>query len=543
MNSDLIPQKLPWWTWIAPLLFIEISDQISLYFQYSVTSSFYLPTSIAVILIHWWGPKRVLPSVFIACTLDNYFYGIDQIWVWFLFGIGDTIAIFSSWLLFSYLYKGKYHLPDTKNTVAFGVFGLLIPIFISTFNWQVGYVLDGKLLREDFFWQFNRDLIGELIVHSILVLPVLYYFSPHLSKRKLLLNQSIPQPNFYFFSKRSLLLMVFLVAIVTVAAFVLQFEDFWFVFGFISLFVAIQYGFGAVVLVNVLIFMLTYLPPAINNQLFSSVDYQTDEKVLRTFFGYFMLYIFSSLTGRVISDLRQAKYQLKGQNKQLIQTNEELDRFVYSVSHDLSAPLKSILGLVNVSRMASPNPEIISYLNKIQTSVLKLDGFIKDILDYSRNNRTDIKSEKINLKEICQQIIESIKFHDTYQVTTVDLSDTDDVIIETDRSRLYVVLNNIITNAIKYQRKDPSHHPFVKIHTQISDSVVKIKIVDNGVGIPSNVLPNIFKMFYRGSIDSQGSGLGLYIAKEACEKIGGNIKVESEFGVGTIFEIIIPQAS
>jgi signal transduction histidine kinase len=324
-----------------------------------------------------------------------------------------------------------------------------------------------------------------------------------------------------------------------VSSFTLDFDDFWFVFGLISLFVAIQFGFGAVILVNILIFTFTYLPPAINSQLFSTVDYKTDDQTLRTFFGYFLLYVFSSLTGRVISDLRQTKDQLKGQNKELIQTNAELDRFVYSVSHDLTAPLKSILGLVNISRLANPNSELISYLNKIQTSVLKLDGFIKDILDYSRNNRTEVRNEDINIYEMCTQITDSVKFHNTYQNTTIDLKGVEGVSIKTDRSRLYIILNNIITNAIKYQRRDPGHHPYVKVYSFKSESVVSIKVEDNGEGIPPDVLPNIFKMFYRGSLESQGSGLGLYIAKEACEKIEGQIFVESEFGRGSIFTITL----
>jgi signal transduction histidine kinase len=542
VNSEVIPKKLPWWTWIAPLFLIELGDQISLYFQYSFSSTFYIPTSIAVILIHWWGPKRVMPAVFLISTFNNYFYGIETVWVWFMMGLGDSIGIYSSWFLFSYLYKGKYHLPDTRNTVAFASLGLLIPILISTLSWQIGYIADGKLLRENFFWQFNRDLIGELIVHSILVLPALYYLSPILSRKKLTLNQNIKPPHLYHFSKRSLTAIFLMVAITITTSFVLEFDDFWFVFGLISLFVAIQFGFGAVILVNILIFVLTYLPPAINSQLFSAVDYKTDEQTLRTFFGYFLLYVFSSLTGRVISDLRQAKDQLKEQNKELIQTNTELDRFVYSVSHDLTAPLKSILGLVNVSRMTNPSSELISYLNKIQTSVLKLDGFIKDILDYSRNNRTEIKNENIDVKEICSQILESLKFHNTYQNTVVDLSGLDGVFIQSDRSRLYIILNNIITNAIKYQKKDVGHHPVVKVSSRKTESSVSIIVEDNGSGIPQDVLPNIFRMFYRGSLDSQGSGLGLYIAKEACEKIEGRISVESEFGQGTTFTISLKSA-
>lgn len=542
MESTSTYQKIPWWSWIVPLPLIQLFDFISLYFQYSVTSSFYLTASISLVLVHWWGPKRVLPALFIVSTYNNYFYGIDNKSLWILFGLSDTASIFSSWFLFTYLYKGKYYLPDTKNTVAFAGLGLLIPILISVTGWQLLYIADNKLLQENFWWQFGRDLIGELIVHSILVIPALYYLSPYLSERKIILNQSI-EPRFRRkLSFRSKFILLSIIIITTIAAFTLKFEDFWFVFGFISLFIAIQFGFGVVVLANVLIFFLTYFPPAVSTQLFSMVDYETDEQVLRTFFAYFLLYIFSTITGRVISDLRQAKERLRLQNEELKQTNAELDRFVYSVSHDLTAPLKSVLGLVNVSRLANPNADIVSYLNKIQISVLKLEGFIKDILNYSRNNRTEIVREEIDLKDMCSQIAEAVRFHHTNHNVTVDVSALDGIKIVTDRSRLFIILNNIITNAIKYQQKNNNHKPRVQIFTKQDDHTFSIVVEDNGEGIKPEVLPEIFKMFYRGSIDSQGSGLGLYIAKEACEKIGGKISVQSEYGKGSSFTIQLKQS-
>lgn len=532
--------KLPWWTWVVPIILIELGDQISLYFQYSVTSSFYLPTSIALILIHWWGPSRVLPAVLLVTSLNNYFYGIDNLWLWFCFGLGDTIAIFLSWFLFFKIYKGKYNLPDTRNTIAFSILGLALPILVSVFFWQVWYVMDNKLALADFSWQFSRDLLGELIVHCILVLPILYYISPILSSKNLILDSTIVRQATPI-TKKKLVIFFVLVAVVLIAALNLEFENFWFVFGFISLYVAIEFGFGTVILINVVIFATTYLPPAINNRLFSTTDTSSDEQILRTFFVYFLLYVFSTFTGRVISDLKQTRRQLKKQNEELLQTNEELDRFVYSVSHDLTAPLKSILGLINVSRLSGPNSDVISYLTKMQLSVVKLEDFIKEILDYSRNKRLEVVNESIELKSICSQILESLQYHSANQLTKVDMSGIESISIISDKSRLYVILNNIITNAVKYQKKSPSHHPLIKIWAEPTDGYIAINIEDNGEGIRPEVLPSIFNMFYRGHLNSTGSGLGLYIAKEACQKIGATIEVKSTYGEGSLFTIKINQ--
>jgi signal transduction histidine kinase len=536
-----VTKKLPWWTWVAPLILIEICDQASLFFQYSVTSSLYLPTAASLILVHWWGPARVLPSVFLIGSLNNAFYGIENYWVWPLFGVVDIIGIYTSWFLFQKFFNGHYDLPDTRTTAAFGIFGLAIPIVIIVLGWQVLYILDGKLAVANFFWQFNNDLVAELMAQSLFTIPMLYYVSPILAKKNLLLSDEIRPRAYRKLSKRSIRVLSSLLLITLVASINLEFEDFWFLFGFISLFIAIQFGFGLVILSNVVIILLTYLPPALDNQLFSMTNFQNDERALRVFFGYFLLYVFSTMTGRVISDLRNTKQQLHMQNKELKQTNAELDRFVYSVSHDLTAPLKSILGLVNVSRMANPNSEVISYLNKIQVSVLKLEGFIKDILHYSRNKRTVVIKEPIDLYEMCSQIVESIRFHHTHQQVTVDLSGLEGKSITSDRGRLFVILNNLITNAIKYQRKNDSHHPQVWVYTENTDSTYTLVVQDNGAGISPEVLPDIFKMFFRGSLDSQGSGLGLYIAKETCERIGGKITVDSVYGEGSKFKVILRQ--
>src|SRR5690606_8142393 len=108
-----------------------------------------------------------------------------------------------------------------------------------------------------------------------------------------------------------------------------------------------------------------------------------------------LLFVFAAITGRVISDLRITEQQLSMQNAQLELANKELDHFVYSVSHDLSAPLKSILGLVAVSRHSKDHKEAELYFDKIETSVLRLEALIREILDYSRNKRQELKFEQI----------------------------------------------------------------------------------------------------------------------------------------------------
>jgi signal transduction histidine kinase len=101
-------------------------------------------------------------------------------------------------------------------------------------------------------------------------------------------------------------------------------------------------------------------------------------------------------------------------------------------------------------------------------------------------------------------------------------------------------LSNVISNAIKYQKKFESHQPFVEIRSFEDSQSLIIEVADNGEGIKAEYQDKLFNMFYRGTMSSSGSGLGLYIAKEALQKLGGSIKVESTWGEGSVFRIQLP---
>jgi two-component system, sensor histidine kinase len=109
--------------------------------------------------------------------------------------------------------------------------------------------------------------------------------------------------------------------------------------------------------------------------------------------------------------------------------------------------------------------------------------------------------------------------------------------ISNDKTRLKIILNNILANAIKYQKKIPGHRPRIKISSKHHRNRIVIDIEDNGEGIHPEIQSKIFNMFFRGNHSSKGSGLGLYIAREAAEKLNGNISVQSEYGKGTVFSL------
>jgi signal transduction histidine kinase len=232
----------------------------------------------------------------------------------------------------------------------------------------------------------------------------------------------------------------------------------------------------------------------------------------------------------------------EAQKTELMKVNSALDKFVYSVSHDLRAPLTSMLGVINISESITEQEPVREQLGMVKESIKKLDGFILDILDYSRNSRMEVKKEEINFKEILKDISNNLKFMgDNNRRVDIKYNVSNGVLFLSDKRRLGVVLNNLISNSIRYQNPG-ADIPYVDINVCVSESEVYIKIKDNGIGISKENQPKIFDMFYRVSENSVGSGLGLYIVKETIDKLNGNINVESEEGQGTVFNISIPNS-
>lgn len=235
----------------------------------------------------------------------------------------------------------------------------------------------------------------------------------------------------------------------------------------------------------------------------------------------------------------QKANELLAANEDLRKVNAELDRFVYSVSHDLRAPIASVLGLIQIARIEQNPEEQQRYFNLMQSSLQRLDSFIHDIIDYSRNNRLESQPELIYFDELIEEVASSLRYMP--DANTVDLIKeiNVDTTFYTDRQRLKVILTNLIGNAVRYH--NPRHpHPYILFSVETTDTHAKLQIKDNGIGIGEVYQSRIFEMFFRAHQESKGSGLGLYIVKEMVKKLEGDIQVSSTLGEGTSFQISLP---
>ncbi|MEM7296777.1 MAG: HAMP domain-containing sensor histidine kinase [Bacteroidota bacterium] len=229
-------------------------------------------------------------------------------------------------------------------------------------------------------------------------------------------------------------------------------------------------------------------------------------------------------------------------NEELRKRNEELDRFVYSTSHDLRAPLTSIMGLLQLIELTDSEVEKTKYLEQIKMSTQQLDSFIQEIVSYTHNKKVGLLSESIDFQKLIDQCFDKLAFMNAHKQVEKQVSIEGGESFSSDPQRLDNLMSNLLSNSIKYF--DPEkENPFVKISVNNTGCKAFINIEDNGVGIKEEHQDKIFEMFYRASAKSKGSGIGLYIVKEIVEKLNGTIALTSKLGVGTSFEIMIPNNS
>lgn len=236
-------------------------------------------------------------------------------------------------------------------------------------------------------------------------------------------------------------------------------------------------------------------------------------------------------------DIYNTRQQLKNKISELEKINDELNRFVYSTSHDLRSPLASVMGILHLAKMEDSVKDPNNYMGMIETCVNRMDAFIQKIIEYYKSIRYEEENELIDFTHLLDESIEICKMQNPFISFKVEVNQTTD--FKGDLFRLSVIMNNLISNAVKYQKPSETH-PMVKLIVTVDENAATIVIEDNGIGILEQHLNNIFKMFFRSSNNITGLGIGLYIVKEALTRIGGEIFVESVYGEGTTFRLLIP---
>jgi PAS domain S-box-containing protein len=239
-------------------------------------------------------------------------------------------------------------------------------------------------------------------------------------------------------------------------------------------------------------------------------------------------------TWRVQADITERK----NTERELREAYNELDTFFYKASHDLKGPIASMLGVVHLGQMDNKEPQISRYFDMIGTSASRLDKTLMELIEIARTRKGTSKTNEVHLKPFVSMVLDDLAHLPKYLRVKFNIQVPDQATLVTDRVLLQSVFKNLIHNAINYSnRRDPK----VEVIIRENEKTIALEVIDNGEGIPESIQPKIFDMFYRGHQESEGSGLGLFVVKNALEKMKGTIRFQTATGKGTVFYVTFPK--
>lgn len=252
----------------------------------------------------------------------------------------------------------------------------------------------------------------------------------------------------------------------------------------------------------------------------------------------------SHLSAIKIDNLKVRDREMK-HTHELERINSELERFVYHVTHDLKSPLANLQGMMFLVKEENDPLVLQEFYERMNISIKQMAEFIDEILSYSRNANAEIRSESVQLTPFIRKVIEAHRYQEHFEKIHFNLELQEDATIATDLNRLRVIMNNLISNAIKYY--DPSKdQSSVSIRLRKDEDGVEIDVEDNGLGMTEAEKIKVFDMFYRiprHTLNTSGTGVGLYILKETVNKLKGSIHLESNEGKGSLFTLRLPHCN
>lgn len=226
--------------------------------------------------------------------------------------------------------------------------------------------------------------------------------------------------------------------------------------------------------------------------------------------------------------------------KQVEEKNKDLQDFTYMISHDLKSPIYTIKGmhgmLAEEVAKVPQNAEMLEPLQHIYQATLRLEKLVANVLEYSKLSAKEFPCQKIELKEVFDEVLKDYEPKINADKVCIKLSDELPAVFS-NKDALYQILSNLIGNAIKY--KSSARDCVIEVSATLPKNtrLLELKIKDNGSGIPKDKVETIFRPFQRAHSNVEGSGIGLASVKKLLDKTGAQVKAESVEHEGTTFTL------
>ena len=238
-----------------------------------------------------------------------------------------------------------------------------------------------------------------------------------------------------------------------------------------------------------------------------------------------------------LENLVQARTQtLENTNLELQKALGDLDRFLYSSYHDIKGPIARLRGLINIFQHEKDPEKLVEFSNYFLSTIKEMESLIEKLNRVNSLNQKSPKNQQLNVANSLEH------FAKLYMNEEIEISIQTPIQLSfaSDEGILSLILDSLLDNCVRYKSSVRKSRIRLSAHQTLFG--IEFIIEDNGDGIPSSILPQIFEMFFRGHVRATGHGLGLYLVKKALEKLGGTIEVESKEDDFTRVSFYIPSA-
>lgn len=227
----------------------------------------------------------------------------------------------------------------------------------------------------------------------------------------------------------------------------------------------------------------------------------------------------------------------KNIEQQLLESNRELETFIYRAYHDIKGPLATIKGICYVAALTSEEEISLHYFGLLKQHMFQLENILSKLLIINELKNMKPEMKPINIHKVLDEAALSLKNIDGFSTITLRRDIEVPEVIYSDKVFLKIIIQNLMENAIAF-KNDQS--PWLKVHVYEQQNFLVVEVSDNGIGIPEEFYNKIFERYFRVSEKSKGTGLGLYIVKKLTEKLNATLSVKSTPYTDTTFSLKIP---